>query len=137
MRCPRCNSYVKYGHMQCKKCGLHFRYSENAESTRKRSTAAMLARVGGVFGLHSIYLGYYALGAVRIVLFVALVGLFLGPQLVSIFQTGMFRVTPDFIGIGGMILAILNIISYVLAVIESMRIAFGIKNTDSHGFMLR
>lgn len=137
MRCPRCDSYVKYGHMQCKKCGLHFRYSENAESTRKRSTAAILARVGGVLGLHSMYLGHYVLGAVRIALFVALVGLFLAPQLTTIFQTGMFRITPDFIGIAGMILAVLNIISYVLAVIESMRISMGIKNTDSHGFMLR
>ncbi len=137
MRCPRCNSYVKYGNMQCKKCGLHFRYSENAESTRKRSTAAILARVGGMLGLHSLYLGYYIRGIIRVVLFVGLCGLFIGPQLANIFGTGMFRVDFDFVGISGTILLIVNIISYILAVIESMRLSLGIMNTDSRGFMLR
>lgn len=137
MRCPRCNSYVKYGKMQCKKCGLHFRYSENAESTRKRSTAAIFARVGGVFGLHDLYLGYYLLGVIRVVLFVAMCGLFIAPQLVNITQTGMFRIANDFVGIAGAVLLVINIISYVLAVVESMRISMGIKSTDSNGFVLR
>ncbi len=137
MRCPRCNSYVKYGKMQCKKCGLHFRYSENAESDRLRSTAAILARVGGLLGLHDFYLGYIARGAARLVLFIAMCGLFLGPQLANIFKTGMFRVEFDFVDIAGSILLIINIISYVLALIQSMRLAQGLVNKDSKGFLLR
>ncbi len=137
MKCPRCNSYVKYGKMQCKKCGLHFRYSDNAESPKKRSTAAVLARVGGLFGLHQIYLGYIVHGIVRIALFVGLIGLFVCPQLAHIFQTGMFRVEFDFVDIAGMVMVILNIISYILAVIDSVRISEGIIKTDSKGFYLR
>ena len=137
MKCPRCNSYVKYGKMQCKKCGLHFRYSDTAESPKKRATAAVLARVGGLFGLHQLYLGYVVRGIIRIVLFVGLVGLFVCPQLAHIFQTGMFRVEFDFIDIAGMVMVILNIISYILAIIESVRISEGIIKTDSNGFYLR
>ena len=137
MKCPRCNSYVKYGKMQCKKCGLHFRYSENAESTRKRSTASVLARTGGLLGLHHIYLCFYLRGIIRLVLFIGFCGLFVCPQLATIFKTGMFRVEFDAIDICGLIMLIVNIISYVLAIIESMRITEGIINTDSNGFMLR
>ncbi len=137
MKCPRCNSYVKYGKLQCKKCGLHFRYSENAESNRLRSTASVLARVGGVLGLHSFYLGYVMRGIIRLLLFVAMCGLFIGPQLANIFTTGMFRVEPDFVDIAGAVLLVVNIVSYLLAVVESMRISQGIIRTDSKGFLLR
>lgn len=137
MKCPRCNSYVKYGKMQCKKCGLHFRYSDNAESTCKRSTAAILARVGGVMGLHHFYLGNKIRGVLRMVLFLALCGFFIAPQLINIFRTGQFRVALDVIDIAGLAFLVANIISYILAVIESMRISGGITNTDSKGFMLR
>ena len=122
--------------MQCKKCGLHFRYSDSAESTKKRSTAIILARIGGLLGLHRIYLGYIAYGAVRIALFAGLMGLFVCPQLAHIFQTGMFRVEFDFVDIAGMVMVILNIISYILAVIDSVRISEGIINTDSKGLYL-
>ncbi len=137
MKCPRCNSYVKYRSMQCKKCGLHFRYSEEAESPCKRATAAIMARVGGIVGVHSFYLGYKLRGIIRVLLFLGLCGLFIGPQAVSIFGTGMFRVTPDAFTVLGLVLLVANIISYILAVVESMRISAGIINTDSKGFMLR
>ncbi|MDE7463657.1 MAG: TM2 domain-containing protein [Clostridiales bacterium] len=137
MKCPRCNSYVKYRSMQCRKCGLRFRYSEEAESPCKRSTAAILARVGGIVGAHSFYLGYALRGVIRIVLFLGLIGLFIGPQLVNIFRTGMFYVKPDVFTIAGMVFLVANIISYILAIIESMRISSGITNTDSRGFYLR
>lgn len=123
--------------MQCKKCGLHFRYSDDAESTRSRSTAAILARVGGMLGLHHFYLGYYVFGAVRLALFLGLCGFFVGPQIVNIFQTGRFRVVMDFTDIAGLIFLTVNIISYILAIIESMRITEGVVKTDSKGFVLR
>ncbi len=137
MKCPRCNGYVKYRSMQCKKCGLRFRYSEEAESPCKRATAAIMARVGGIVGVHSFYLGYKIRGIIRVVLFLGLCGLFIGPQLASIFGTGMFRVKPDAFTVSGLVLLVANIISYILAVIDSMRISAGIINTDSKGFMLR
>ncbi len=123
--------------MQCKKCGLHFRYSENAESPRKRSTAAILARVGGMLGLHNFYLGQVVRGIIRAALFAAFLGMFIVPQISNIFMTGQFRVAMDFITVGGMIFLVVNIISYILSIIESMRIQCGITNTDSKGFMLR
>ena len=137
MKCPRCNSYVKYGKMQCKKCGLHFRYSDEAKSPKLRSTAAILARVGGVMGLHQFYLGYIVRGIIRMVLFVALCGVFVAPQLAHIFMTGTFRVEYDFVGIAGLVLLVVNIISYILAIIESVRITEGLTTTDSWGFLLR
>lgn len=137
MKCPRCNSYVKYRSMQCKKCGLRFRYSDEAESPCKRSTAAILARVGGIVGIHSFYLGYVVRGIIRVVLFLGLCGLFIGPQLINIFRTGMFRVTLDVFTIAGLVFLVANIISYILAIIESMRISGGVTNTDSKGFILR
>ncbi len=88
-------------------------------------------------GLHSFYLGYVVRGIVRTVMFMALCAFFIGPQLINIFKTGMFRVALDFFDIAGMIMLVANIISYVLAIIESMRISCGITNTDSKGFMLR
>ncbi len=137
MKCPRCNSYVKYGKMQCKKCGLHFRYSEHAESPCKRSTATILARVGGMMGLHHFYLGSIVKGIIRMALFIAFLGLFVCPQLMCICKTGMFRVELDFIEIAGLVFLVVNIISYVLAIIESLRISEGIMTTDSRGFFLR
>lgn len=137
MKCPRCNAYVRYGKMQCKKCGLHFRYSENAKSPKLRSTAVLFSRVGGLLGLHHFYLGFYLRGAIRIVLFLGLCGLFFAPQLAHIFSTGSFRVEFDFIDIAGMTALIFNIISYILAVIESVRISEGILATDADGLFLR
>ena len=137
MKCPRCNAYVKYGKMQCKKCGLHFRYSDGAESMRKRSTASILARIGGIMGLHWLYLGHYLRGIIQLILFVGFLGTYIAPQLAHIFATGQFRVVFDAIDIIGMILLVTNIILYVLAIIDSMRISGGIINTDSSGFMLR
>lgn len=137
MRCPRCNSYVKYGKVSCKKCGLRFRYADNAESLRKRSTAAILARVGGVMGLHWFYLGYFVRGIIQALLFVGFICSYVVPQLSNIFSTGQFRVVFDAVDVIGMILLVVNIITYVLSIIDSMRLSGGILNTDSSGLMLR
>jgi len=97
----------------------------------------MLARVGGIMGLHHFYLGHFVFGVVRMALFLGLIGFYIGPQLAHIFDTGQFRVMFDFIDIAGLIFLMCNIISYILAIIESMRITGGIVNTDSKGFLLR
>ncbi len=88
-------------------------------------------------GLHQLYLGFFFRGILRMVLFIAMLGFFVGPQLAHICMYGTFRVEYDFVDIIGLILLVVNIISYILAIVESMRITEGIIATDSGGFLLR
>lgn len=148
MICPRCSSELKYGLKECPNCSLRFKYKEEApmeenvyhratESKCSKKTACILSYLFGSLGLHNFYLGYYIVGTIRMIIFLVFCGAFVSPQVMSLLETGNFRITYDYFGIFGLVMLGIIAISFIISKVEFIKIMLGESAFDSKGLPLK
>ncbi len=139
MKCPNCAGDIPTGATRCLKCGTHVEpqppaapmYAAQAappmqpagpyvqpgpmvQSTRSKIVAGLLGIFLGGLGVHRFYLGFHAIGAAQLILFVA------GMPLIMACGVGAFMM----IGAG------------IWGLVEGIMILAGAINTDAEGRVL-